>query len=190
MTENYITAIIGLAGVIIGFLLNGINTWYSKRNQIKSIRILISNEIDANLRMLSILWNKMNKADDKGNKADNKIVLARRFVSLPFPFWKQIMWYEQASILALALNENEIKKIQDIYNDLDTLKSIHSHLLMYSEKDEENSGKSTDLGFGDIKFSINHSSNLFENESLDFWDEFEKTTLKLLKEGNPLETGP
>lgn len=146
---NSIISVIGtLVGAYFGYVLNetAIKKKEEKdeRRQIKSVRSLISLEIDQNLKSLEDLWNRVNEDNIKEKDNENlnstyiKINLSRKLIGFPLPNWKHKMWEDQTALLAISLSEEKIKKIYNIHSSLDDLKSIHNKLLnlRYEEKEQ------------------------------------------------------
>ncbi len=155
-----------------------------EKRQIDSVRSLITLEINQNLKSLKELWNKINEDNLDGNNEDieqdyQKVNLSRKLIQLPLPNWKNVMWEDQTSLLAISLDEGEIKKIYDIYAALDDLKSIYKQLLNL-KGDEKEQLRS--------KYRAMRGPTIFLVGSPQLWTNFRGTTLKLLKNGNPLES--
>lgn len=183
MVQEFLTVlgtIVGtVAGAITGFLLNEYKTRKDKDNQIKSARMLIRLEIDKNLEMLSELWDTVTKIDpDKKNS--NALDLAYNLVDLNLPPWKNESWISQLSFLPIALNEDKIKDINELYNDFDIIKSIYSSLWYLNNKDEE------DIRSRQTDYVYLTAYTAFNEGAPELWKKFEEITLKLLENRNPL----
>lgn len=157
----------------------------SKRRKINSTRTLISLENDKNMELLKDFWYKLNKDDEIEVVGDElKILLAHKLIKMPMPSWNEIMWRNQASLLAITFSDKEIISISSFNNCLEHLKSICSKLIDLDTKDREYNSTYASSG---AKLSSLPSSNRFKEEAPGLWDEFEEITLNLLEKGNPLQ---
>jgi len=52
------------------------------------------------------------------------------------PSWNEVMWRNQASLLAITFNEKEIISVSSFNNCLEILKSIYSKLIDLDTKTE------------------------------------------------------
>jgi len=55
---------------------------------------------------------------------------------MPMPSWNEVMWRNQASLLAITFNEKEIISVSSFNNCLEILKSIYSKLIDLDTKTE------------------------------------------------------
>jgi len=55
---------------------------------------------------------------------------------MPMPSWNEVMWRNQASLLAITFNEKEIISVSSFNNCLQILKSIYSKLIDLDTKTE------------------------------------------------------
>lgn len=185
---GYIPLISTILGVVMGLASGEISNLRrdkrKKRRKINSARTLISLENDRNIDLLKDFWYKLNK-DEKGMTVgdDLKITLAHRLVKMPMPSWNEIMWRNQASLLAITFSDEEIISISSFNNCLELLKSIYSKLIDLDTKDREYNSR---YALSGAKISSLPRSNRFKEEAPGLWDEFEKITLTLLENGNPL----
>lgn len=185
---GYIPLISTILGVVMGLASGEISNLRrdkrKKRRKINSARTLISLENDRNIDLLKDFWYKLNK-DEKGMTVgdDLKITLAHRLVKMPMPSWNEIMWRNQASLLAITFSDEEIISISSFNNCLELLKSIYSKLIDLDAKDREYNSR---YALSGAKISSLPRSNRFKEEAPGLWDEFEKITLTLLENGNPL----
>jgi hypothetical protein len=185
---GYIPLISTILGVVMGLASGEISNLRrdkrKKRRKINSARTLISLENDRNIELLKDFWYKLNK-DEKGMTVgdDLKITLAHRLVKMPMPSWNEIMWRNQASLLAITFSDEEIISISSFNNCLELLKSIYSKLIDLDTKDREYNSR---YALSGAKISSLPRSNRFKEEAPGLWDEFEKITLTLLENGNPL----
>lgn len=185
---GYIPLISTILGVVMGLASGEISNLRrdkrKKRRKINSARTLISLENDRNIELLKDFWYKLNK-DEKGMTVgdDLKITLAHRLVKMPMPSWNEIMWRNQASLLAITFSDEEIISISSFNNCLELLKSIYSKLIDLDTKDREYNSR---YALSGAKISSLPRSNRFKEEAPCLWDEFEEITLTLLENGNPL----
>ena len=189
---GYIPIISTLLGVFMGLVSSEISNSRKdkrrKRRKINSTRTLISLENDRNLDLLKDFWFKLNNSDEIEEESDVeghtlKIQLAHKLIKMPIPSWNEIMWNKQASLLAITFEDKEIISVSSFNNCLDTLKSIYCKLVDLDTKDRDYN--STYASGGISLDSIPHS-NRFNEEAPSLWDEFEKITLNLIENGNPL----
>lgn len=156
----------------------------SKRRKINSTRTLISLENDKNMELLKDFWYKLNKDDEIEVVGDElKILLAHKLIKMPMPSWNEIMWRNQASLLAITFSDKEIISISSFNNCLELLKSIYSKLIDLDTKDREYNSTYASSG---VKLSSLPRSKRFKEEAPGLWDEFEEITLNLIEKGNPL----
>jgi hypothetical protein len=156
-----------------------------KNRKINSTRTLISLENDRNIELLKDFWYKLNKEEGTEGIGDEyKINLAHRLIKMPMPSWNEVMWRNQASLLAITFSDKEIIAISSFNNCLELLKSIYSKLIDLDTKDREYNSTYASSG---AKLSSLPSSNRFKEEAPGLWDEFEEISLNLLEKGNPLK---
>lgn len=156
----------------------------TKKRKINSTRTLIFLENERNMELLKDFWYKLNKEEETEAIGDKyKIVLAHRLIKMPMPSWNEVMWRNQASLLAITFTDKEIIAISSFNNCLEHLKSIYSKLIDLDTKDREYNSTYASSG---AKISSLPRSNRFKEEAPGLWDEFEELTLNLLVKGNPL----
>jgi len=185
---GYIPIISTILGVVMGLATSEISNLRrdkrKKRRKINSTRTLISLENDRNIELLKDFWYKLNKEEETEAIGDKyKIVLAHRLIKMPMPSWNEVMWRNQASLLAITFTDKEIIAISSFNNCLEHLKSIYSKLIDLDTKDREFNSTYASSG---AKISSLPSSHRFKEEAPGLWDEFEELTLNLLVKGNPL----
>ena len=186
---GYIPIISTILGVVMGLASSEISNWRrdrrKKNRKINSTRTLISLENDRNIELLKDFWYKLNKEEETEGIGDEyKINLAHRLIKMPMPSWNEVMWRNQASLLAITFSDKEIIAISSFNNCLELLKSIYSKLIDLDTKDREYNSTYASSG---AKLSSLPSSNRFKEEAPGLWDEFEEITLNLLEKGNPLK---
>ena len=186
---GYIPIISTILGVVMGLASSEISNRRrdrrKKNRKINSTRTLISLENDRNIELLKDFWYKLNKEEGTEEIGDEyKINLAHRLIKMPMPSWNEVMWRNQASLLAITFSDKEIIAISSFNNCLELLKSIYSKLIDLDTKDREYNSTYASSG---AKLSSLPSSNRFKEEAPGLWDEFEEISLNLLEKGNPLK---
>lgn len=157
----------------------------SKRSKINSTRTLISLENERNIDLLKDFWYKLNKSEEyEAEDEDLKIELAHKLIKMPKPSWNNVMWSKQASFLPITFNDKEIIAVSSFNDCLDALKSIYTKLIDLDTKDREYNSTYASSG---VKLSSLPRSNRFNEEAPSLWDEFEKITVNLIENGNPLD---
>jgi len=185
---GYIPLISTILGVVMGLATSEISNLRRDRRKkirkINSTRTLISLENDRNIELLKDFWYKLNKEEENEAIGDElKIFLAHRLIKMPMPSWNEVMWRNQASLLAITFSDKEIISISSFNNCLEILKSIYTKMIDLDTKDREFNSTYASSG---AKLSSLPRSNRFKEEAPGMWDEFEEITLKLLENGNPL----
>ncbi len=186
---GYIPIISTILGVVMGLASSEISNLRrdrrSKRRKINSTRTLISLENERNIELLKEFWYKLNNdVSSDYVEDDGKIILSHRLIKMPMPSWNEIMWRNQASLLAITFTEKEIISISSFNNCLKLLKSIYSKLVDLDSKDREYNSTYASSG---VNLSSIPTSNRFKEEAPGLWDEFETITLNILENGNPLK---
>ncbi|MEN6330160.1 MAG: hypothetical protein ABFC91_07705 [Methanobacteriaceae archaeon] len=136
------------------------------------------------MELLKDFWYKLNKDEEyELDKKEFKINMAHKLIKMPMPSWNEIMWRNQASLLAITFNDKEIIAISSFNNCLEVLRSIYSKLIDLDTKDRE---YNSTYGSSGVELSSLPRSTRFHEEAPGLWDEFEAITLKLIEKGNPL----
>jgi hypothetical protein len=185
---GYIPIISTILGVVMGLASSEISNLRrdkrQRRRKINSTRTLISLENEKNMELIKDFWYKLNKDEESEAVGDElKILLAHRLIKMPMPSWNEIMWRNQASLLAITFSDKEIISISTFNNCLELLKSIYSKLIDLDSKDREYNSTYASSG---AKLSSIPRSNRFKEEAPGLWDEYEEITLNLIEKGNPL----
>src|SRR4030042_5804487 len=180
---GYIPIISTILGVVMGLTSSEISNRRrdrrKKNRKINSTRTLISLENDRNIELLKDFWYKLNKEEETEAIGDElKINLAHRLIKMPMPSWNEVMWRNQASLLAITFSDKEIIAISSFNNCLELLKSIYSKLIDLDTKDREYNSTYASSG---AQLSSLPSSNRFKEEAPGLWDEFEEISLNLLE---------
>jgi hypothetical protein len=174
-------------GVVMGLGSSEISNWRrdrrTKKRKINSTRTLIFLENERNMELLKDFWYKLNKEDKYIAEDEFKIKMAHRLIKMPMPSWNEIMWKNQASLLAITFRDTEIIAISSFNNCLEVLRSIYSKLIDLDTKDRD---YNSTYGSSGVELSALPKSTRFHEEAPGLWDEFEKITLKLIENGNPL----
>jgi|GEM_PF-1504579 len=186
---GYIPIISTILGVVMGLASSEISNLRrdrrSKRRKINSTRTLISLENERNIELLKEFWYKLNNdISTDFVEDDRKISLSHKLIKMPMPSWNEIMWRNQASLLAITFTDKEIISISSFNNCLKLLKSIYSKLVDLDSKDREYNSTYASSGANLSSIPI---SNRFKEEAPGLWDEFETITLNILENGNPLK---
>ena len=155
----------------------------TKNRKINSTRTLIFLENERNMELLKDFWYKLNNEEVYIQEDEFKIKMAHRLIKMPMPSWNEIMWKNQASLLAITFRDTEIIAISSFNNCLEVLRSIYSKLIDLDAKDRD---YNSTYGSSGVELSALPKSTRFHEEAPGLWDEFEKITLKLIENGNPL----
>lgn len=135
MDAGLVTAIIGVAGTLIGtilgFGLNSIQANQAKKQQIRAARSMISLELDRNLSLLR----------DYYEVTQSAILGETRELEFPPPVWSHKMWESQMSLLPLALTVEELKQSHHHHTELDILTEIQAEVYRREPKRKEESRK-------------------------------------------------
>jgi hypothetical protein len=156
----------------------------TKKRKINSTRTLIFLENERNLELLKDFWYKLNKDEEYETGEDEfKINMAHRLIKTPMPSWNEIMWRNQASLLAITFRDKEIIAISSLNNCLEVLRSIYIKLIDLDTKDRE---YNSTYGSSGVEITSLPKSTRFHEEAPGLWDEYEQITVKLIENGNPL----
>lgn len=156
----------------------------TKKRKINSTRTLIFLENERNMDLLKEFWYKLNKTEEYEAEDDElKIKMAHRLIKMPMPSWNEIMWRNQASLLAITFRDKEIIDISSFNDCLEVLRSIYSKLIDLDTKDRE---YNSSYGSSGVELSSIPKSTRFHEEAPGLWDEFKQISLKLIEKGNPL----
>jgi hypothetical protein len=117
-----------IIGAILGFLLSELRQWTTEGKQADRVRTMLKLEIDQNISLLRENWEYWNKAI-QSNKSSQKISnLCRSLRAIPLPQWSRRVWEGQVSLLPIALNEEENRKVDSLYSQLNKITKITSQL--------------------------------------------------------------
>jgi hypothetical protein len=174
-------AIIGLAGVILGFALSELATWWRQtradKEQAQAVRTVIYLEIDYNLARLRSFWEQVNQPDSETNPVMVRQNKASRLINLPTPYWTHRAWESQMPLLPTALRDEVlIRKVHAHYALIETLVSIHNKLISLKvEQDQEMA-----------KVNTPFPALVFQRNGASLMGEYEAGVNKLIEIGNPL----
>lgn len=143
MNDALLTGIIGLVGVVLGWVLN----WWTTRRQERKreeqerrgVRLLLRQECKHNVAALCEFWGTLAREGvhvpeagmllgigtswDEG-EFDKRQRLARE----PLPVWRHLMWESQAGLAAIALSPAEIDRVYALYADLEAFTARRAEL--------------------------------------------------------------
>jgi hypothetical protein len=201
MAEAIIAAVVAgipsLIGVWVGFRLSEHSTRdreeRAENKQTASGRLLLSIEIDYNLRQLRSLWTdiseietpeNLRKISDSGRRVhEERKFRAKRFVGVTMPVWNRRVWEAQTPLLASALSTGEIEKISQLYGQLDTLVSVRASLAeMAAEQPRQ---EVWSFPGRDPTYHTVYPHRLDDNAPA-LWAKGEQIVNGLLSNGNPL----
>ncbi len=188
LTIGVVTALIGVAGVIIGFALDFGATYLRDRRteaaENESLRTLLALEIEHNLSRLRDLR-------DRGREAAKTTTggpdgEAYGLISIPWAGWRRTAWDTQGATLPRALRPDQIRRVYQLYDHLDQLESIRNVFADTQSKsqatyrehmwDKDPEGKSKALSAAGDLFVV----------AMDLWPQFERIADQVLRDGNPL----
>lgn len=188
-----IDAILGILGVILGFILSELAQIRRERNnekkQAQSVRVLICLEIDMNLRSLGDFWSQVTNIEGEHSEDVNlrKWRLAKRFIDIPFPELQSRSFEMQIPQLSISLSELEITLVFQFYERLNRLVTLRENLNTFSI-DQQNEWNIASGGSGSIplekSFGMAHK---FDRNAPLLWDECESLIAQLVAKGNPLK---
>jgi len=127
-------AIIGFVGAILG----GLATLFAVRvtekgswkreeakdlKQRQTLRVLILQEIDHNLRTLQGEYSRANSIPPGRNEA-----ALHKLSRTPAPRWNSSMWNNQAALLTVAFEPEELRRVHEFYFRLNRVTDIWSQL--------------------------------------------------------------
>jgi hypothetical protein len=145
MNDAAIGVIGTLGGTFLGFLLSTIeNRWReqrTERKQVQSIRLLIGLEIQQNLELLEHFWEDVIQLESQeilasGDAERLHYAYAYRVTQKPPLIWSYNAWESQMAMLPIALEAREIRQVQNFYQRLRDISTIHSFLVNLLSQDE------------------------------------------------------
>jgi hypothetical protein len=145
-----VDVLVGAAAAIVGGIIGGWiqgKAWYHyerrrvadvEAEQAKTVRTLISLEVDHNLRILRDFWNSVNDVDNKERDArEAGFRLAGRLIELPAPTWSHKVWESQLGQLVQALGPELIRQVHDFHASLDRITSMREGLIALREDERQ-----------------------------------------------------
>lgn len=186
-TANGIIPIIAaVTSAILGFIVSELGNLYrnkqTKEQKIKSTRTLISLEIEKNIGLVNKFWNCLNKSNTASND-EEKIKFSHLLIKRPILPLDITMWKKQGSFLPVAFSEEEIISISKLNNSLESLKAIHAQLTYFDAEDRKFNSSYAASGRDVVPPP---KGMLIKKEAPMLWDEFQKITLDVINNGNPL----
>lgn len=174
--------VVGLTGVVVGFLLNeGATFWRKQREEVKqakAVRTILHIEIIQNLNALQNFWDEANKVEGTDNFSSDESrahYMVGRLRRLVFPSWSYKVWESQLPLLPNALNVNEIKQVNHFYNQLNDITVLYSKMLQ-----RQSSGVRM---LQNTEALLQYASDV--EFSSGFWEDFQRFVLDLLQKGCP-----
>ena len=192
-----IDVIYTLVGIVFGFSLDWIATYLRERRvkeqQIRSVRAIISLEIDQNLDVVKSFWSKLNQYDSlKNNLSQNKRELAQIFVKSHLSVWQRNVFVSQMYFLPTALSEAEIIQVFHFYDRLNMLDAIRTNLTSaFSEQENIFMEETSPAEAGYRSAPLGYSPPQMFNEKADeLWNECRNLFAQTIARGNPLRIKP
>ncbi len=173
MEEQEVTrAITTISAVILGFCLGQISDWIKStkalRKKEKSLRQLITLEIENNVLEIKHYWNKVLGSSDSWETEDGDfrfVQLAEEAANNPFPFLSTDVWKANLGEIASVYSVTELNKLWYFQKNLERLSSLY---IFFSEaKDERNETNrfhdvNNGAGIGDIISMYDFSDSIRE----------------------------
>ncbi len=114
-------ALVGLLGVVTGFVLSEAAVWRrtrrAERRQRKALLSMLSNEVDFNLSLLELYVAAF--SDDAQEVSMDGVVALYKHI---FPGWNREVWQSQLPLLAVSLTPVEVNFLSLFYYNLDFLR--------------------------------------------------------------------
>ena len=186
MTE----AIVGVIGVLLGTALGfGLNEYAGRKQeartekmQVRSVRTIVSLEIEENLRLLWQFWRSVEALPDEADR--DAMNFSRRLIQVPLPGWSHGAWESQLSSLAAALTAREIRQVHVHHNRLERITAIRAQLEAFAATQRDEWMSAPDAG-GVVR-SVAGLSRVFDWNAPELWAECERGVEELRETGNPL----
>lgn len=198
-------------GTILGFLLTlGATGWQERRRKQElkhTVRTLLHLELEQNLIWLEDFWR--NKAQKFSGGTLDEVAFQKRISLIQelLPTWSHHMWESQASVLPVALSEEQIKAVFHFHAQLDrftTLRSMIAGALppflleQYNAWEEREIGERPQIHHmritappgGKLPYTCDPLLNLyikqFNDNTFTLWTGCEGIYNELYNKGNPL----
>ena len=185
MPDAVVSALIGLLGVVLGFLLSTskelLTNRRTEKKEVESVRLLLRLEIDTNIEALKQFWEQSHSFPDGSTLPEESWEYAPKFIDTPFPRFKREILNSQRHLLAKSLDEQQILDVLKVYDDLDEVEVLKNELE--EKKDDIQNvyehGRATSAG---IIIGVE-----FGDRARTLWPQIENTVSSLLNNGNPLK---
>lgn len=173
-----------LIDVVLGGVIGAILTWFgayllqsmNEVNQINAIRTLLKIEIKNNLKTIESFYDKLMEEEIKYN--NKNFILAIKLIESDLIKWELDIWGNKTPLIAMALTEDEICKVEEFYSILNKINFIHSELKLLDKQQEELTIRED---------AITGASFIFENDKAPSkWHEFNENVGILKDHGNKL----
>jgi hypothetical protein len=182
-------ALIGVGGLFLGiilsFCLESLRWRYRENKTKQRVRELLGLEIEHNLDELKLFWSELEKANS--TIVESYIFGSERvsrLIELRLPVWGYKVWESQMSLLAGALNREEIKRVHLLYKHLNTLTSIRDQIIVI---DADRTFVSVSSQPSPLGISMNPKMFVLQREGPKMLVEFEKIVKEIQTNGNPLK---
>jgi hypothetical protein len=126
-------------GVLLGWAITGLQGWLHQRQVRQRVRLLLRLECNQNLTALFEFWGIVSRdgvyLPEKGwltsvgpQMSEGEYDRRQRLAVWPLRPWGRLMLESQADSLAVALNEDEIKRVYALYSDLEVFTARREEL--------------------------------------------------------------
>lgn len=182
-----------LLGIVFGFALDEIATFLrdkrAQERQVRSVRAIVSLEIDNNLDLAKYFWSKFSQYEaESDDLSQTKRSLARIFVNQALPTWQRDAFISQMQFLPIALSEAEILQVFHFYDRLNRLEAIRTNLTdALSEQNNafENETSPGPAGFRTAPLGY-RPPQMFNEKADELWSECTSLFAQILAKGNSL----
>ena len=180
-----------LIGVVVGFFLSQLANYMRdssiKKRERRSIRNLLSMELEQNLNLLKDYWHDVSLEPDEDESDENHTVrLVRRSKEIPYPPLLSDAWRSHIGRLSEVLDENELKDVWQQY-EIARFLPILLERLINAEPDDE----SREFGYARASRALREqglTTATFRSEGAALMMEYKTLISKSIKLGNPLVT--
>lgn len=185
-SDVWFAPLIGILGVVIGFVLNEGRAWARERKAEQrknaNVRTLVAIEAEHNLERLRESWQPLSdygERKDFGEPWPRPYAMALMLLKQPWPQWSRAVWDGQQPDLASALTDEQIRRAYRLYSRLQLLDSLRSTVLRAHDvyQATQNSRQLERDGVAAIRL---------RRDIEELWPQFEQTTIEVLEAGNPL----
>lgn len=190
---EYSSLILLLCGFILGIASNYIILLIAKRHKRKTSKRLLFAEIDRNLGMMKSVFERaltyLNDTDISVDFADDRhlLILAKQFLSLPFPPFSQKVFDSQLSSIGETFNLNELSIVFHYYEKQEVLNALASSLA-YLQGEQEDQWVQVSRGRGFVPYAEGDGlSRKFSKLAPNLIAEYHTICDELIELGNPIE---